>query len=61
MELFSMKKNHVAFLTTVRYDIELNNIKISGKNTLTLTGAQAPEGGSFLLLFRHFADFDLKC
>ena len=44
-------KNHLAFLTIERYDIELTNIKVSDKNIGPLGGAQGPEGGSFLPLF----------
>ena len=53
-------KNHLAFLTIERYDIELTNIKISDKNFVPLGGAQAPEGESFLLLFWNVADFCMK-
>ena len=48
---FFPSKNHLAFLTIERYDIELTNIKISDKNIVSPGGAQTPEGGSFLLLF----------
>ena len=34
-----------------RYRIELTNSKISDKNIVPPSGAQAPEGGSFLPLF----------
>ena len=37
-------KNHLAFLTIKRCDIELTNTKISDKNIVPLSGAQAPEG-----------------
>ena len=60
MNLFP-SKNHLAFLTMERYDIELTNIKISDKNIVPPGGAQAPEGRSFLLLFWNFADFGMKC
>ena len=58
---FFPSKNHLAFLTIERYDIELTNIKISDKNIVPLGGAQAPEGESFLVLFWNFADFGKKC
>ena len=58
---FFPSKNHLAFLTIERYDKELTNIKISGKNIVPLGGAQAPEGVSFLPLFWNFADFGVKC
>ena len=44
-------KNHLAFLTIERYDIELTNIKISDKNIVPPGGAQTPEGRSLLPLF----------
>ena len=44
-------KNHLAFLTIERYDIELTNIKISDKNIELPGVAQVPKGGSFLSLF----------
>ena len=31
------------------------------KNIVLLSGAQAPDGESFLLLFQNSADFDAKC
>ena len=48
---FFPSKNHLAFLTIQRYDIELSNIKISDKNIVPLGCPQAPQGGSFLQLF----------
>ena len=48
---FFPSKNHLAFLTIGRYDLELTNIKVSDKNIVPLDGVQVPEGGSFLLLF----------
>ena len=44
-------KNHSAFLTIERYDIDLTNTKISDKNIVPPGGVQAPKGGSFLPLF----------
>ena len=57
---FFPSKNYLAFLIIERYDTVLTNIKISDKNILPLGSAQAPEGGSFLLLFWNFADFGIK-
>ena len=48
---FFPSKNHLAFLTIERYDIELTNIKISDKNIVPPGGAQGPEGGSFYCYF----------
>ena len=48
---FFLSKNHLAFCTIKRYDIELTNIKISDENIVPLGGRQAPEGESFLPLF----------
>ena len=48
---FFPSKKHLAFLTIERYDIELTNINILGKNIVPPGGAQGPEGGS---LFRYF-------
>ena len=45
---FTPSKNHLAFLTTERHDIEMTNIKISDKNIVPPGGARTPEGGSFL-------------
>ena len=53
-------KNHLAFLTIERYDIELTNIKISDKNIVPPGGVQPSEGESFLPLFLNFADFGAK-
>ena len=56
-----LSKKHLAFLTIDRYDIELDNIKISDKNIVPLGGVQVPEGESFFPLFWNFADFVVKC
>ena len=48
---FFPSKNYLAFLMIERYDTVLTNIKISDKNISPLGSVQAPEGGSFLLLF----------
>ena len=57
---FFPSKNHLAFLTIERYDIEMTNIKISDKNIVHLGGVQVPEGGSFLVLFWNVADFGMN-
>ena len=48
---FFLSKNHLAFFTIERYDIELTNIKILDENIVPLGGRQAPESELFLLLF----------
>ena len=40
-------KNHLAFLTKERYDIELTNIKILDKNIVPVGGVWVPEGDNF--------------
>ena len=48
---FFSSKSYLAFLTIERYDIELINIKISDKNSISPGDAQTPEVESFLPLF----------
>ena len=48
IECFPIKK-HLVFLTIKEYDVEL---KILDKNIVLSVGTRAPEGGSFLLLFK---------
>ena len=59
IEFFS-SKNHWAFLTIERYDIELTNINISDKNIVPPGGVQGPERKSFLLLFWSFTNSGAK-
>ena len=56
---FFPSKNHLAFLTLERYDIEMTNTKISDKNMLPGGGGQGPEGR--LLKSWNFVDFGVKC
>ena len=42
--IFFPSKNHLAFLTIERYDIELTNSKISDQNIVPLGGAHVLEG-----------------
>ena len=50
--------SHLAFLTIERC---YRTFKISYKKIVPLGGVQAPERGSFLLLFWNLADFGAKC
>ena len=44
-------KNHLAFLTKERCDIELTNIKILDKNIVPVGGVWVPEGDNFYCYF----------